>query len=731
MMAKKSQISRYFLLLAVFTSLFSILPAQHDWTWTFGDSILMRFPGGGAPVVDTSIKTRYFFEGSAAYSDSNSDLLLYLSELGIHEANGSYVAGSPAFYSDQITNGLMILDDTRHSDTLYCYRISYTCPSPISYCVWEEKVALRDQGQDTVVISRQLPFYSPLYTVTEKLAAVPDISGKGFWLLYHGEEDKFICARVGDGRFPTIQVQSIGSNYAGVGNNPFFTVGEMTFSPQGDKVLAVTQTGVVDLFDFDRCTGLLSNWDSLGTPALVDPGPDHFYGCSFSPDGTKIYASEQYSYNYTRLWQWDLTAPDIRASKTLIYSVGDSMEFGQHQLGPDGKIYVTQRHRWIPLDSGNLYLSVINDPDQPGLACNFSYLSLYLQGRRTTYNLPNLPNYSLPPLVAMYADCGPSRRICPGDSVLLGVADTTGGAVDFLWSGQGITDPAQSQQWVSPDSSGWYFLRVTDSAVGIPCGVTVDSVWIEVVAGSEIPAVSLGADTTICSGDSVTLTASAGPGTWEYAWSTGDTAGSVSVSVDGIYAVTVTYPGGTLHCHSSSDSVRLNVEQPLSHTAPRDTSFCPGECVEIGVDAVAGMTYQWSPTAGLANPTASRTRAQPGGTTSYTLTVVDSSIVTSNCRERAFPVLVREVGCNMQSFIAAGGSGLADVLDLGPHGGRMTLQVWDAAGRLVYLSEDYKNDWGATGLARGLYIYRATVEGDPMAIGCGAGSFTGKIMVIN
>jgi CHU_C Type IX secretion signal domain len=68
--------------------------------------------------------------------------------------------------------------------------------------------------------------------------------------------------------------------------------------------------------------------------------------------------------------------------------------------------------------------------------------------------------------------------------------------------------------------------------------------------------------------------------------------------------------------------------------------------------------------------------------------------------------------------------GIAEVLDLGDHAGRVSLRVFDVAGRLVYMDEDYGNDWNAAGLAHGLYVYRVVVEGDcPSA-------FTGKVVVM-
>ncbi|MEM6271328.1 MAG: hypothetical protein AAF998_17975, partial [Bacteroidota bacterium] len=86
----------------------------------------------------------------------------------------------------------------------------------------------------------------------------------------------------------------------------------MTFSLDGTQLLVVTMSGIVDIFDFDRCTGELSNWRALGTPAPTTRGPHTYYGCSFSPDGTKIYVSEIWNdTSGNRVFQYDLTAPDV------------------------------------------------------------------------------------------------------------------------------------------------------------------------------------------------------------------------------------------------------------------------------------------------------------------------------------------------------------------------------------------------------------------------------------
>lgn len=199
------------------------------------------------------------------------------------------------------------------------------------------------------------------------------------------------------------------------------------------------------------------------------------------------------------------------------------------------------------------------------------------------------------------------------------------------------------------------------------------------------------------------------------------------------YVLTITNESGIGPCGIESDTIVITVEQPFAHEAPVDVTFCPGECFEIGVDAVAGMDYRWSPTTGLSNPTASRTRAQPTATTAYTLTVTNPAMQSANCRERRFTVTATADACNRQSFIAMNGNGVAERLDLGNHAGRVELRVWDVAGRYVFRDMDYRNDWNAAGasgtsasrLSRGVYIYKVNVIGD-----CPA-EWVGKIIVIN
>ena len=117
------------------------------------------------------------------------------------------------------------------------------------------------------------------------------------------------------------------------------------------------------------------------------------------------------------------------------------------------------------------------------------------------------------------------------------------------------------------------------------------------------------------------------------------------------------------------------------------------------------------------------TNAQPSATTIYNLSITNPALQSNNCRERRFALVATADACNHPSFIAVNGDGVAEVLDLGDHAAPVHLQVYDLSGRLVFEAQDYRNDWSAAELARGLYVYRMTVSGD-----CGV-TFSGKILV--
>ncbi|MCR9055539.1 MAG: hypothetical protein NXI26_27165, partial [bacterium] len=133
-------------------------------------------------------------------------------------------------------------------------------------------------------------------------------------------------------------------------------LGQALFSPDGTKHIRFNgiseQAGeFTTIYDFDRCTGLLSNFLQFNYPIGGSGG-----GAFISKNARYLYTSST-----TTLYQYDLWAEDIEATRTLVADYDGHLDplpttFFQGQLAPDGKIYIAS-------NNGVTSLHVIHNPD--------------------------------------------------------------------------------------------------------------------------------------------------------------------------------------------------------------------------------------------------------------------------------------------------------------------------------------------------------------------------------
>jgi hypothetical protein len=166
---------------------------------------------------------------------------------------------------------------------------------------------------------------------------------------------------------------------------------------------------------------------------------------------------------------------------------------------------------------------------------------------------------------------GPTT-FCTGESVNL----TATAGSSYMWSN------GNTSQTINVTTTGTYTVTVTDAN-----GCTASASQSVTVNTTPPSSITPSGATTFCTGDNVTLTASAGT---SYLWSTAATSQSINVSTSGTYTVTVTYPNG---CTSSaSQVVTVNTATPASITLSGPTTFCSGGSVDL--TANSGSTYNWS-----------------------------------------------------------------------------------------------------------------------------------------
>jgi hypothetical protein len=161
------------------------------------------------------------------------------------------------------------------------------------------------------------------------------------------------------------------------------------FSPDGSRFLINSCRKGVVVYDFDRCTGLMSNPIYLERPSLLNSN----LAATFSPDSRYVYTVDSIS---TQLLQYDLTAADVAQTRTLLAIWDGTYDdiviptiFGFMQHGPDGRMYV-----WA---GGSSYMHLIDFPNRRGAACRVRQRALALPG---TCSGPSLyyPHFRLGPL---------------------------------------------------------------------------------------------------------------------------------------------------------------------------------------------------------------------------------------------------------------------------------------------------------------------------------------------
>jgi hypothetical protein len=195
------------------------------------------------------------------------------------------------------------------------------------------------------------------------------------------------------------------------------------------------------------------------------------------------------------------------------------------------------------------------------------------------------------PLLTVTISANGSTSFCTGGSVDL-TSDQTSGNV---WS------TAATSQTISVTTSGTYTVTYTD---GNSCSNTSNSITVNVSA-TPVPTITTSGNTTICSGDNVTLTASASD---SYQWNlngsaiTGATSQSYSATAQGIYTVTVTNADACDGVGTSAQTVVF-----VNTTPTADAAYIINNLTYTFSNNSTGATsYEWDfgdgNTSALANP---------------------------------------------------------------------------------------------------------------------------------
>lgn len=240
-----------------------------------------------------------------------------------------------------------------------------------------------------------------------RLSACKHANGRDWWILVRKNLEPAYYRYIitpDTIRFDGIQsFQGILSplNYISVGN------GNNLFTPDGFKFVQIesayggTIPSRVTIFDFDRCTGTLTNPFVVN---IVNAG--YYLPLSYvvrgvvSPNSRYLYVSTGFF-----IYQYDLTASNIAGSKQTVafydstfcpLSSPSPLYFLDMKLADDNRIYIS---------TGGCYADVIHYPDSPAVACSLVVHNFQINAPfNQLVFFPYHPDYSLGPLTGSPCD---------------------------------------------------------------------------------------------------------------------------------------------------------------------------------------------------------------------------------------------------------------------------------------------------------------------------------------
>jgi gliding motility-associated-like protein len=512
-----------------------------DYNWNFGNAgysfatdPFTNLPAG--PVITT---------GSSSISDPSGKLLFYSDGQTIYDKNNVLMKTNgpnpiaPVLQGTSPAQPVLITPDPRSGNLYYVFTSGTT---GLTYSM----VDMSLNGGLGAIIQTNIPLSTSANAGT--LAGLSDSLG-GFWTVtYDPLTTQFLAYKINNSGLVTTPVTSAGPATGPSSASP----GTLKFSQDGKKAaMLIPGQNLVEVFDFNRATGVFSNPVPITTP---NPA-----GIEFAPDNSKIYIDGNQN-----LYQYDLTSI---ATPPVLLSTGAN--YGNMGLAPDGRIYVSLG------SSGSI--GIINDPTFAGITSNYYTIPSSIEVS------PYLPNFIANYFTSkgwglIYQDtCANSPTL-----VQFSAPDTV---TSWTWSFDGVQDPkvyypgSQTTQHTFT-TAGSHTISVN---VQFHCG-NPDTTMSRVITIIAPPVVNLPANITVCvAGDSAKLDAG-NPGS-TYAWSTGETTQVIYAKTTATYSVVVTKGKCT-----GSGSSNVNFFNQPQFNLGNDTTLCFGQTLTLNTGSYPTAT---------------------------------------------------------------------------------------------------------------------------------------------
>ncbi|HLV40473.1 T9SS type B sorting domain-containing protein [Xanthomarina sp.] len=377
-----------FLFCIIFINFLGVYSQEEASNWYFGENAGIQFAGDGSITVlnDGQLNT---IEGCSSISDSSGNLLFYTDGTTVYNrlhnvmSNGNYLLGDSSSSQSAI-----VVPKPNDPDIYYIFTVgSNQTLTGLHYSV----VDITLSGGLGRIIQKNVTL---LNQSSEKVTAVlKDCESQAIWVISLSNPTGSSTSPLNT--FHAFEVTTAGVNMNAV-TSTFSNItmsdlrGYLKLSPNGEKLAcANVNPNELYLFDFDTQTGIVSNNQRL----TINSPHNSPYGLEFSPNSQLLYVTSSNdkfgsgdhipANHKSALTQFNLMSFNIVGTQRLIDQ--RTLYRSALQLGPNGKIY---RSMAATYTQGLPYLSVINNPNEIGQACNYQNNAISLGSNNSTQGLP-------------------------------------------------------------------------------------------------------------------------------------------------------------------------------------------------------------------------------------------------------------------------------------------------------------------------------------------------------
>lgn len=389
-------------ILIAWLALSSLVAQKHDYNWVTGFDYNYPDPFGNLRIDFNFVPPKVFKENlkmnfqscRGSFSDSSGNLLFYTNGIRIFNKNHQLMQGGDTInpgvvwnnsqtYGYVSTNPVVALPLPDGDNLYYLFHSDLQIGGVVSsayvkhlYYTIIDMTA--NSGLGKVVVKNQILMEGDLMWPS----FVKHGNGRDWWImgmqLADTKHQLYLLSPEG---LTGPYVQDIGPPFV-----PTEYYAESLFSENGAIFLRHDARTALRLYDFDRCTGTLSNLRIIPYQA----GALNSWFAAFSPDSRFLYLSRP-----GWIWSLDLQADDISATHDTL-SIWEHNYFptfpwstvhGSNQLGPDGKIY------WSHFTSTQA-MNVTHQPNLPGDAADCEEEGIILP-RWNDVGICQFPNYRL------------------------------------------------------------------------------------------------------------------------------------------------------------------------------------------------------------------------------------------------------------------------------------------------------------------------------------------------